>query len=275
MQRVLFGIAIASILTTSAMAVPAVPAVPPVIYEWTGYYLGANVGYSWGRSNDQSVLTNGYGTYLDTYSSKASLDGVIGGGQAGYNWQSKNWVFGLEADIDASNEKGSRSFDCPTGVCSPATFLPRMGNFNFIANFPLFAIPGPDVPVSMNQKIDWFGTVRGRIGFLVTPQVLLYGTGGLAFGGINTTEQIGDFPFSFFNTDTRIGWTAGAGIEGMIAPHWTAKLEYLYIDLGTTSGSFMPVLPAFGGGYLTSSYSSHVTDNVLRVGVNYQFGGPK
>ena len=81
-------------------------------------------------------------------------------------------------------------------------------------------------------------------------------------------------PVGFSNSDTRIGWTAGAGIEGAIGGNWTAKLEYLYMDLGTASGSFLTTIPASGGGFLTSNYSSHITDNILRVGVNYRFGGP-
>jgi outer membrane immunogenic protein len=103
--------------------------------------------------------------------------------------------------------------------------------------------------------------------------VLLYATGGLAYGGVNTSETIGGALFS--TTDTRVGYTVGAGIEGALGGNWTAKLEYLYVDLGRTSGSFATTIGALGGGTLTSSYSSHVTDNVLRVGLNYKFtSGP-
>jgi outer membrane immunogenic protein len=95
----------------------------------------------------------------------------------------------------------------------------------------------------------------------------LYATGGLAYGGVNTSETIGGTAFSA--TDTRVGYTVGAGIEGALGGNWTAKLEYLYVDLGRVSGSFTPA-----GGVITSAYSSRITDNVLRVGVNYKFGGP-
>jgi outer membrane immunogenic protein len=98
--------------------------------------------------------------------------------------------------------------------------------------------------------------------------VLLYATGGLAYGEVKSGEVIGLFP-GLSTTNTNVGWTVGAGIEGMIDANWTAKLEYLYVDLGAVSGSFTPVV-----GGVTSSYSSHITDNVLRVGVNYKFGGP-
>jgi len=221
----------------------------------------ANVGYSWGRSSDSSTLTNGAGTVLFTRTDRTDLNGIIGGGQIGYNWQMQNWVWGLEADIQGTDEKGTRNFTCPTGVCSPT--------FGVIAVFP-----GPAVPVALSQKIDWFGTVRGRAGVLVTPTVLLYGTGGLAYGEVKTSDTIGLVPALFSTTTTNVGWTVGAGIEGAIGGNWTAKLEYLYVDLGKAPGSFVTTSAAFGGGVITSNFSSRITDNIVRVGVNYRFGGP-
>ena len=187
------------------------------------------------------------------------MDGVIGGGQIGYNWQVQNWVWGLEADIQGSGQKGGRDFLCPTGVCTPGAII--------------LVAPGPAVPVSLNQKLEWFGTVRGRVGVLATPKVLFYGTGGLAYGEVKTTGTIGLVPATFASSDTRVGYTVGAGVEGVIGGNWTAKLEYLWVDLGRTSGSFVTAIPALGGGVLTSNYSSRITDNIVRVGVNYKFGG--
>jgi len=269
MKRISIGIAaIASLLSTSAFAADMAPrmytkAPAPIVevYNWTGFYIGGNVGYSWGRSRDDSTLTNTAGTVLFASSDRSDLNGVLGGGQIGYNWQMQNWVWGLEADIQATDEKGSRFFTCPTGVCTPT--------FGVIAVFP-----GPAVPVSpLDQKIEWFGTVRGRAGILAAPKVLLYATGGLAYGEVRTAETIGAGLFGFSNTDTRVGYTVGAGVEGAIGGNWTAKLEYLYVDLGKTSGSFLTTIPALGGGVLTSNFSSRITDNVLRVGINYRFGG--
>jgi outer membrane immunogenic protein len=236
-------------------------------YNWSGFYLGGNVGYSWGRSNDTSAFTNGAGTTLSTSIGSSNLDGVVGGGQAGYNWQVQNWVWGLEADIQATGERGSRDIGCPVGLCTPRTVVP-----GFLALVIL--APGAAVPASLDQKIDWFGTVRARAGVLVTPRVLFYATGGLAYGEVNTSETIGGSVSS--TSSTRVGYTVGGGIEGAIGGNWTAKLEYLYVDLGRTSGSFATTIPAFGAGAvangtLTSSYNSRVTDNVLRVGVNYNF----
>ncbi len=89
-------------------------------YNWTGFYVGGNVGYSWGRSNDTSNLNNGAGTTLFTSLGGSNLDGVVGGGQAGYNWQVQNWVWGFEGDIQGTDERGSRAFTCPVGICSPS-----------------------------------------------------------------------------------------------------------------------------------------------------------
>jgi outer membrane immunogenic protein len=267
MKRIFIGIAaIASLLTTNAMAAdlaarPYTKAPPPVlaVYDWTGFYIGGNVGYSWGRSSDTSSLSNTAGTVLFTSIDRSSLNGVVGGGQVGYNWQMQSWLWGLEADIQGTGERGSRAFICPTGICTPT--------FGVVAVFP-----GPPVPVALEQKLEWFGTVRGRVGVLAAPTVLLYATGGLAYGGVKTNETVGVLP-GFSSSSTRAGYTVGAGIEGVIGGNWTAKLEYLYVDLGRVSGSFTTTAAALGGGVLTSSYSSRVTDNVLRVGLNYKFGG--
>jgi outer membrane immunogenic protein len=261
--------AVTAVAVTSAASAADLAARPytkaPVmvepIYNWTGFYIGGNVGYSWGRSRDTSTLTNGAGTVLFSSIDRANMNGVIGGGQIGYNWQVQNWVWGLEADIQGSDQKGSRAFLCPTGVCSPP--------FGVIAVFP-----GAAVPVTLDQKLEWFGTVRGRVGFLATPKVLFYATGGLAYGEVRTAETIGAAAFGFSRSDTRVGYTVGAGVEGAIGGNWTAKLEYLWVDLGTTSGSFVTTLPALGGGVISANHSSHITDNIVRVGVNYRFGGP-
>src|SRR5437868_7594108 len=239
--------ALAAIAATSAASAADLAARPytkaPMmepIYNWTGFYIGGNVGYSWGRSSDTSTLTNGAGTVLFTSADRANMDGVIGGGQIGYNWQVQNWVWGLEADIQGSGQKGHRDFLCPTGVCTPP--------FGVIAVFP-----GPAVPVSLDQKLEWFGTVRGRVGVLATPQVLFYATGGLAYGEVKNTATIGLVPVTFSNSDTRVGYTVGAGVEGDIGGNWTAKLEYLWVDLARTSGHLVTGVPARGGGGLRSN----------------------
>jgi outer membrane immunogenic protein len=235
-------------------------------YDWTGFYVGGNVGYSWGRSRDTSTLSSSAGTVLYTSTDGSNLDGVVGGVQAGYNWQMQNWMWGLEGDIQGTGEKGSRTFTCGIGVCTP----PLPGFFALV-------IPGPAVTETLSQKIDWFGTVRGRLGILATPKLLFYATGGLAYGEVDSNVTIGTTagtPGAFSASSTKAGYAVGAGVEGVLGGNWTAKLEYLYVDLGRVSGSFTTAIGASGGGTLLTNYSSRVTDNVLRVGVNYKFGGP-
>ena len=111
--------------------------------------------------------------------------------------------------------------------------------------------------------------MRGRVDVLATPAVLFYATGGLAYGEVASNISVGPLN-SFSPNNTKVGYSVGAGVEGMFARNWTAKFEYLYI----VSGSLATTVSALDGGTLVSTYSSRVTDNILRLGVNYKFGGP-
>ncbi len=242
------GIGAASAADLAAQPYSKVPAYVQPVYEWTGPYLGLNVGYGWGRSADTSSLSAG-GPPFFTDTLRSNMNGVVGGGQIGYNWQFQNWLGGFEADFQGTSQGSTHSFTCPTGVCAP----------------------GVAVPATLTQKLDWFGTLRGRAGIVVTPQVLLYGTGGLAYGQVDSYSTL---PGATTANKVNAGWTVGGGIEGLIAGNWTVRLEYLYLDLGRISSSFTSGAAALGGGTLASGFSSRVTDNIVRVGVNYKFGGP-
>jgi outer membrane immunogenic protein len=270
------------------LAVPRYTKAPPMVvdpgYDWSGFYAGLNIGYGWGGSSTVANFNDATsGALLSSTAGKFDMNGVNGGGQIGYNWQSANWVFGLEADIQAADQNGSADAICPGGV----------GTLNGVCSIghhgDTFTHDGLPVTSHLTEKLEWFGTVRGRIGTTITPRVLVYATGGLAYGQVDATETVNGtniigpggmnsetrtaFTSTFSNSSTRVGWTAGAGIEGALAGNWTAKLEYLYLDLGTTSGAFTTPLIVPGGAFLSSGYSSHFTDNILRVGVNYKFGG--
>jgi outer membrane immunogenic protein len=310
MKRIFIGIAgAASLLTTSALAADLAPhmytkAPAPIVavYDWTGFYVGGNVGYSWGRSSTNEAFTDALaGTILSAATAKFNLNGVIGGGQAGYNWQRDKWVFGLEADIQGSGEKGSTNAVCPG---NPTVFTPPFGSSTVAAvssacslghagDTNIGNVNGQAVTNSLSEKIEWFGTFRGRIGPTITPTILAYVTGGLAYGSVKATDTVSGTNVTnpggqgvnggtvltpvngaFGSSSTRVGWTVGAGIEGAIGGNWTAKLEYLYIDLGNVSGSFITPVVGPSGAFVTASYNSHVTDNILRVGVNYRWGGP-
>jgi outer membrane immunogenic protein len=237
-------------------------AAPPV-WNWTGFYLGGNVGYSWGTSNSTvAFFDNTTGALLASPSNSFGMDGIIGGGQVGYNWQVGRWVWGLETDIQASGQQGTATFACGA------------------------ACGTPPVSETLTEKLDWFGTARGRLGFTVTPTVLLYATGGLAYGDVESSGVIGD-PTAFSMSTIKAGWTVGGGVEARIVGNWTAKLEYLYMDLGDVSGTtstgivtvpattgscgFAPFPACSGAHTLNSSFNSGITDNILRVGVNYKF----
>jgi outer membrane immunogenic protein len=295
------AIAVGSIASVGAaaaadMSAPVYTKAPPMVaavYDWTGFYIGGNIGYSWGRSaTTQSFSDATSGALLSSTASKFDLDGVIGGGQAGYNWQKSNWVFGVEADIQASGEKGSTNSVCPGGSATATTLVGlssacAVGHLGDTAPFNVAAFP---VTNSLSEKIEWFGTVRGRIGPTITPTILAYVTGGLAYGQVKASDTVAGTNIvglqgvngstlvpvgvSFGSSSTRIGWTVGAGVESVLSGNWTAKIEYLYMDLGNVSGSFVTPIVAPSGAFVTSSYSSHITDNILRVGVNYRWGGP-
>lgn len=281
MKRVVIGMAAAmSLFATSALAAdlaakPYVkaPIMVDPVWSWTGFYIGGNGGYSWGRSRTDVSYFNpvtGLGIVPPAGSiTNASFDmnGGVAGGQAGYNWQSANWVLGIEGDLQWSGEKGSAGFSCAAvaitaGPCLPGlTFLP--------------AAAAGGTALAIDQKLQWFGTVRGRVGILATPKVLFYGTGGLAFGEIKTTgTMVGFTPAAVAvasvasNSTTRAGWTVGAGVEGKITQNWSAKLEYLYMDLGRFDAGTYTLAPASA---ISANVSSRFTDHILRAGINYQF----
>ena len=143
----------------------------------------------------------------------ANIDGAVAGGQIGYNWQTGAWVFGLETDLQWTGQRGSTSF-CLTAGCPAGSFV-----------------------ANADYKLQWFGTARARAGWLVDPRVLLYVTGGAAYGQVKadyTGRRLG-LPLGGSSTSTtRLGWTVGGGIEGMLSENWTVKAEYLYVDLGTS-----------------------------------------
>ena len=287
MKRIFVGIAALASLATSAFAAPPPP---PVIYTWSGFYIGVNAGYSWGDSSTtQSFSDSVSGAILSETSRRFDMNGFIGGAQAGYNWQRMNWVFGFETDIQGSAQRGNTSAVCAGGtlVAPPFNGACTPGH---IGDTAPFNTPGLPVNFDLNQKLEWFGTFRGRVGATFTPTILGYVTGGLAYGEVSTTGAVSGTNItgpqgtntviltpvaaSFGDRSTKAGWTIGAGIEGMIGANVTARAEFLHIDLGNVSGTFITPVTAPSGAPVTVRYSSNITDNILRFGVNYRFGGP-
>ena len=257
MKRILATVILTTALTAPGLAADLgartytkAPALAPVS-NWSGFYIGGNLGYGWGNGDtDVSFLPSPGAFGLNNTTLGARSTGVTGGAQLGYNWQIGSLVTGLEADIQGSDIKGSARAN--------ATLLGT-------------PIPVPDIVLSSETKLAWFGTVRGRLGITVTPDLLLYGTGGLAYGHVDASANYDQgegvsAPVSI--SKTKVGWTAGAGAEWMFARNWSAKLEYLYIDLGNESaiGHVTLAPPEFNVGY-----TWRFRENIARVGVNYHF----
>ncbi len=274
-------IASAADLPTKA---PAYMPPPPPVYTWTGFYLGLNAGWGWGNNDGVSntVLSSFCNTTLggcapNNFSNAAvaavpaTLDtnpnGFIGGGQVGYNLQSGPFVYGVEADFQGADIRGDAT---ATGTVAPVGFV----GLNTVS-----------VTGSASQKIDFLGTLRGRLGWTPTPPALLYITGGLAYGHTKTnvafSEHVsgacfcGPDPFtSVENDEWRAGWTVGGGVEWMFTPNWTVKAEYLYYDLGSvTLNSSLTQLnggavPFFGVGIASEAT---YRGSIARAGINYKF----
>jgi len=241
--------------------------VAPVAYNWTGFYVGGNAGYAWTKSTDTVTGVSGSAPGLITSGSVASslaLDpkGFIGGGQIGYNWQpSTMWVFGLETDLQWADLKS-------TVALPGATDASRI--------------------MTANEKLNWFGTVRARVGVTPWDRALIYVTGGLAYGHVNLSTALTRvslvtgantcvLPGGGANNcengsaaDTRVGWTVGGGLEWALSGNWSLKAEYLYYDLGNISHSMTD--PNFPGTVFNAS--AGLKGSIARAGLNYRFGGP-
>jgi len=251
-----------------------VPVVAPIVWSWTGFYIGGNAGYSWGNADANgnvalALFVNGApfnGVFLQTPQSAGganSVNGWLYGGQAGFNWQTGALVVGIEADIQATGQRGSNAF-CTNGanVCPAGPFVAGTAPFM----------------LTVDQKLAWFGTGRGRIG-AGGDRFLFYVTGGAAVGETKTAFMSAGALFfappsvSASTSVTRVGWVAGGGVEAHLTDNLTAKLEYLYMDLG----SFSDTLIASGSqgtatATVTTSFTSRFTDSIVRVGLNYKFG---
>lgn len=222
----------------------------PVVYNparlgpWTGFYFGGNIGDGWTSTDGGYALTGNAFATGTAVGNPFNLDGVNGGLQAGYNWQTGLFLIGVEGDIQAADQDKT---------------------FNYVC--------GLSCSVSQTAKIDWFSTFRGRAG-LAIKDVLFYGTGGLNWihgdNDFNGTMNGANANFASFTHDS-LGWVAGGGIEWMFWYGWSAKIEYLYLQ-SNNSSSAVTVPASLGGGNLTST--PYGSNNIVRVGLNYHFGFP-
>lgn len=233
---------------------------PPVVTEppyndtpsWGGGYIGVNAG--WVRGNFKHPVREYFRGKTDniTYDNRDSVDftsnSFVGGVQIGYNWSlTNNIVAGFETDFQKTNLRG---------------------NGDYVDEDMLSAY------LKINTSVDWFGTVRGRIGYTPVDNILFYVTGGFAYGEVKTHLDKGTHSFyqyvhqeDFYYSDVTKGWTAGAGAEYAINSHWNLKVEYLYVDLGKKSLYAKEYSEGDPGLFV----DREVSLQTVRVGLNYKF----
>jgi outer membrane immunogenic protein len=247
-RKLLLASAGAIALTGSAAMAAEPPPVylpPPPIFTWTGIYIGGQVGYAWGTGANQF---DGFvdDAFLDT-SVGGSPNGVIGGTHVGFNYQIPGWpmfsssglVIGLEGSVDGTS----------------------------LTNTAVLAFPdGSTLAAHTNADIQ--GSIRGRLG-IAWDRVLIFATGGVAFGGFNTTVSVSEPPFfaSASRSNTRTGWTVGGGIEYAITNNWSIQAEYRFTDFGTIRNGDLAGLPA--DEFLNGQ--RRLQQNQVQVGFSYKF----
>jgi outer membrane immunogenic protein len=267
MKKLLVSATLLAISASGAVAADlsskkAAPAEPPAPPAWDGLYVGLNAGGGWingvgsipylAYSDPRySILsqpvagapTNLFFLPASQSSPGGNQGGALGGGQIGYNYVvASKFVVGVETDFQGGTITGSNQGNLASFYPSP--FAPSGG------------VLAPLAPSSgYNVGLRWFGTVRGRLGYVLAPTLLLYGAAGFAYGEVT----------AFNASSTRSGWTAGGGAEWYFLPNsqWTAKIEYLFTNFGSSA--------ADGNSFWGSGVSQHATLNLVRVGLNYHF----
>ncbi len=279
-KRWMMGVAAAALTVATAVAAqaadlptrkaPPAPIFVPPPFTWTGFYVGLNAGGVWSSgSRNATLYAPGSDVFLSNYFPGGignNQSGFIGGGQAGYNYQSGAAVFGIETDFD--------------GTSLSKTFNYTSTPFGSVVNGVIVPNPlvGDSLSVHAKASLDWIGTVRGRIGFVATPdnRLMIYGTGGFAYAGGSTNFSVYDATQgAYWNgspSSTRTGWTIGGGVEYAITNNITIKGEYLYVDLGSQNLNTVGNLAAqtvFPGTYATAKINYDAS--IFRAGVNYKF----
>jgi outer membrane immunogenic protein len=244
-MKKLFVVAMAVAFFTPAQAADMPVKAPPgpmvAVYNWTGFYIGGNVGAAWLKKSvtevGADILDNPVGS---TFSLRDSS--ITGGAQAGYNWHSNNLLIGIEADINWTR-----------------------------IDKTIFATVSGSTDGILHGKVDWFATFRGRLGYAPGPW-LIYVTGGGALAKL--VNEYGDVDSGVLDptaaasvNETRWGWTVGGGAEVAFGGNWSAKAEYLYIDFRKFDEG-----PVVGGSAGVARFHDRI--HVARVGLNYRFGGP-
>jgi outer membrane immunogenic protein len=276
-NRWLKGVAIVALTAAGAVAAqaadlpttkgpPPTPVFVPPPFTWTGFYIGLNAGGIFSSGSRSLTLVDPNAGVDGAFLNSAlpgglgnGNSGFIGGGQAGYNWQTGAFVFGVETDFDGTTLSNSRNL---TGA---GFFDPYIGATD-------------NLTLHSKVSLDWLGTTRGRVGWVVTPdnRLMIYGTGGVAYGGGSANVSFYDNATGAFwsgnPSSSRVGWTVGAGAEYAFTNNWTIRGEYLYVDLGSsnfTSIGNPAAAFAFPGVYAQGHINYDAS--IFRLAVNYKF----
>jgi outer membrane immunogenic protein len=275
-KHLLASVAGAAALVSLGFDAPARAAQPAPM--WTGFYVGGNAGAAWGQTNfttqvpcvgaaGTGYFCNGTGAgaanaaALDASGTgTAKATGFTGGFQGGYNYQWGNKLVGLETDFDVLNLSGTRSGSGAFPVASPTA-----------GSFPA----GTAYTLSQSFSTDWLYTLRGRLGWLPDPRLLLYATGGWAVTRLHVSYAYSDSfggLSSASATSEQNGWTVGAGVEWALTNNWILKAEYLYLNFGkVTAAGSVPSVALKAGAQNALGTTGDFTANIARVGVNYKF----
>jgi outer membrane immunogenic protein len=270
-KRILQSVVLSVVMAGPALAADmapiykAPPVVAPPAYSWTGFYIGGNAGFASHHSDRVTNLTvcgpcafNGGFDARDLAaiaangSPRTTSSGFTGGVQAGYNQQYGNAVFGVEVDFGSFRSRPARL------VTAPFTFTAPAGTYT----------------IGTSSSADWLFTARGRLGWAVLPNTMLFATGGVAVADLGVANSYIDTfgppgTGSSSNKSTKAGWTAGAGVETAINRNWSFKAEYLYMDFGSVTTTMNVTAPGFTPSPVTTR--DDVTAHVVRLGLNYRF----
>lgn len=253
--------AVPAAASSPAAATPATPSSGSSsgTYSWTGFYAGGHVGYGWGNGDTFVNPLPTATTFVNLAPTRLHPDpsGIVGGGQLGYNYQRGHLIVGAEFNLSG------------TGMDGSITQTPIIQN-----NGTVF--PGAGF-LAAHQSTSWYGTVAPRLGVTLSQHLMVYGTGGLAFGHVNFsatsdfrpvgTEQ---YPAAF--DKTKKGVALGAGAEFALSRRWVVKGEYLYYNLGDEHFTANP-LPPFppGAPNFQVKYDWKTTASTINFGVNFRF----
>jgi outer membrane immunogenic protein len=242
-------------LTTSALLASGTAFAQPVTYNWTGWYVGFNLGGASSRIEHGLAVPATVDSPARAFTSSGRETTFTGGFQAGYNWMFvPNWLFGIEADL---NHVGAS----------------RESNFAFLND-------NEEVVGRQKTRLRWLATVRGRLGYTWV-NTLVYATGGVAIGGVKSSVDATridpntgpDAQFAGSYSAGRVGWTVGAGIEHALTNRVSIKVEYLHFDLGSFSYNVSLVSGTASTDVPSTWFANgQISGDIVRLGLNYRFG---